>query len=199
METIYARAGKRRQSGKRGVCVQNARMDHGMPAGTLRLFTALWPDDASRAAIERWQGQWEWPRRAGIVEADRLHLTLHFLGDIEASLVPSLTKALRIPFEPFQLELGHAAVWPNGVAVLEPHSKPAQLLALHERIAVALAALSIPLDARPYRPHITLARRAFGARPPPQSPGLQWRAESGFVLVRSMPAGAGYVVMERFG
>jgi 2'-5' RNA ligase len=166
---------------------------------TLRLFTGLWPDNALRAAIAQWQGQWQWPQRASIVKADRLHLTLHFLGDIDASTLPALTKALRVRFEPFELEFGRAGVWPNGVAVLEPHSKPLQLLALHERIGAALRALKIPLDTRPYRPHITLARRAFSARAPQQGPGLQWRAESGFVLVRSMPGGAGYQVIERFG
>jgi RNA 2',3'-cyclic 3'-phosphodiesterase len=198
MWLIYAWPGDRRQSGKRAPVCKMPRCVVGMPTETLRLFTGLWPEGPLRAAIARWQGQWEWPQRASIVKADRLHLTLHFLGDIDASMLPALVKMLRVPFEPFQLEFGHAGVWPNGVAVLEPHSKPPQLLELHERVGAALATLDIPLDTRPYRPHITLARRAFGARAPQQGPGLHWRAESGFVIVRSMPGGAGYQVIERF-
>jgi len=164
----------------------------------LRLFTALWPDARTRAGIARWQHTWDWPRRAAPVKADRLHITLHFLGDVAAHRLPGLVRVLRVPFEPFALDLGHGEIWPNGIAVLHPDAVPAALQTLHAAVGSALARLALPLDSRPYRPHVTLARRAHGAKAPAQGPGLHWRIDDGFVLVRSLPGGAGYEVIERF-
>jgi RNA 2',3'-cyclic 3'-phosphodiesterase len=164
----------------------------------LRLFVALWPDDAQRCAIARWQRQWDWPQQAALVKSDRLHVTLHFLGDIAAIRLPELKRALKLPFEPFELTLGTVAVWSNGVAVLRPDVLPPQLASLHAALAAALEKLAIPLDERPYRPHVTLARRAFGATPPAQPLQLRWQVDQGYVLVRSLPGGVGYELLERF-
>ena len=165
---------------------------------TQRLFTALWPAPSLRAALAQWQGTWDWPRQAARVEADRLHATLHFLGDVPARRVPELTGALAVPFEPFELELGVAGVWPNGVAVVEPLATPPALAGLHARLGDVLRRLELPVDTRPYRPHVTLARRAHAAKPPLEGPALRWRVDDGYVLVRSLPGGAGYEVIGRF-
>ena len=166
---------------------------------TQRLFTALWPGPSLRAAIAEWQRTWDWPRQAARVKADRLHATLHFLGDVPTRRVPELTLALAVPFESFELELGLAGVWPNGVAVVEPLAIPPELLELHARVGAVLSRLELPVDTRAYRPHVTLARRAHGAKPPPGSPALRWRVDGGYVLVRSLPGGAGYEVIGRYG
>lgn len=163
----------------------------------MRLFVALWPDPATRAGIARWQQAWQWPLQAAPVKAERLHLTLHFLGDVPGHLLPDIAEGLRRPYEPFTLELGHGEVWPNGVAVLEPAHIPPQLERLHAALREDLIALGLAVDSRPFRPHITLSRRARGARPPAQNPRLHWRADDGYVLVRSLPGGAGYQVLER--
>jgi len=55
------------------------------------------------------------------------------------------------------------------------------------------------VDERPYRPHVTLARRARGAPPPPTGADLRWRVAGGYVLARSLPGGAGYEILHRFG
>lgn len=162
-----------------------------------RLFTALWPTTAVRAAIVQWQDAWTWPRQAALVKPDKLHLTLHFLGDVPADRVADLRGALRLPFEPFSLDWGEAGVWPNGVAVLQPLATPPALLRLHAALGERIAQLSLPLDERPYRPHVTLARRAHAAKPPPRGAALRWPVEDGYVLVRSAPGGA-YEVIERY-
>lgn len=167
-------------------------------ASLWRLFIAVWPDAAARDAIAGWRQAWMWPPGAALVPPERLHLTLHFLGDVAPSQLPALSAALRVPFEPFELEFGTVQVWPGGIAVLRPHRTPAALLALHARLAGALAALHRPVESRPYQAHVTLARRAAGARPPPGEPEFRWRADAGFVLVRSLPNGGGYEVLERF-
>ena len=164
-----------------------------------RLFFALWPDESTRAAIARWQQEWDWPSRAGPAKPERLHLTLHFLGDVEVTHLPGLVQAMQaVPFAPFDLQLGKGEVWPNGVAVLVPTTVPHELGELHAAMSEQLRALSLPVEERPYRPHVTLARRAFGAVPA-SNPPLRWRANDGFVLVRSLPGGAGYQILNRFG
>ena len=166
---------------------------------TLRLFLALWPDPATRDAIASWQRTWTWPERAAPVAPGRLHLTLHFLGPVPAQELSALVAVLKgVPGEGFTLTLGVPEVWSNGVAVLRPESAPAGLLRLHRNLAQCVAAFGLPLDPRPYRPHVTLARRAIGAQPP-AAPCLQWEIARAYVLARSLPGGAGYQVLERFG
>jgi 2'-5' RNA ligase len=165
----------------------------------LRLFVALWPDPATREAVAVWQRAWKWPDRAVPEKPERLHLTLHFLGNVPAQRLAALVDGLRVPCEPFSLELGRGEVWPKGVAVLRPDTAAGPLLALHAALSQRVTDFGLPVDSRPFKPHITLARRAAGAHPPPQGPRLQWRADQGYVLVRSLPGGAGYEVLERFG
>lgn len=164
----------------------------------VRLFLALWPGEDLRQAVAAWQRSWTWPPHAALVKTERLHLTLHFLGDVAQGRLPALAGGLKAPWEPFELTLGRGEVWPNGVAVLGPDFAPPPLLALHAALQRQLVALGVPVDERRYRPHITLARRAHGAAPPAQPPLVRWRVDSGYVLVRSLPGGAGYEVVERF-
>lgn len=168
------------------------------PSSTRRLFTALWPRESVRDALARWQDDWRWPPSAAVVARERLHITLHFLGSVPVARMDELRAALQLPSTPFQLEFGRAEVWHGGIAVLHPHQVPDALADLQARIGIALKALNIPTEVRPYRPHVTLARRAAGAQPPRQDPRLRWDADEGFVLVESLPGGRGYKVLDRF-
>jgi 2'-5' RNA ligase len=163
----------------------------------MRLFTALWPDPVVRAAIAQHQQAWAWPPHAAVVKPERLHLTLHFLGDVPAQCLSGLAEGLHASFEPFTLEFGDSEVWPNGVAVLQPDRVPDALAMLHAAVGQAVAGLGVAVEARPYRPHVTLARRARGARP--AQARLTWRVDDGYVLVQSLPGAGGYTVLKRFG
>jgi RNA 2',3'-cyclic 3'-phosphodiesterase len=168
------------------------------PNKPLRLFLALWPGDDLQSAIASWQRQWAWKAHAALIKTERLHLTLHFLGDVAADRLPRLTRCLRVAWEPFELTLGHGEVWPNGVAALRPDEAPAPLLQLHETLRRELVALDVPVEERAYKPHVTLARRANGSKPPQQRLALRWPIDSGYVLVRSLPGAGGYEILERF-
>lgn len=163
-----------------------------------RLFLAVWPDAAVRDALAAWQRAWTWPPGAALVPSERLHLTLHFLGNVPVDEVPALTAALRVRFEPFELHFGHAELWPGGTAVVRPDATPTALLGLHGRLAAALAGVDRPVEFRRYKAHVTLARRALGATAPAAQPKFSWRADAGFVLVRSLPDRAGYELLARF-
>jgi RNA 2',3'-cyclic 3'-phosphodiesterase len=163
----------------------------------MRLFTALWPDPVMRAAIATHQQAWAWPPRAAVVKPERLYLTLHFLGEVPAQRLSELVEGLHAPFQPFTLELRHSEVWPNGVAVLQPERVPDALALLHAVMGQAVAGLGVAVEARPYRPHVTLARRARGARPAKAQ--LTWQVDAGYALVQSLPGAGGYNVLKRFG
>ncbi len=149
-----------------------------------RLFLALWPDPGLRHGLQERRDAWTWPKSATPVHADKLHVTLHFLGAVPGERVPELLDGVAVPFEPFRLELNRAALWHNGIAVLEPETTPPELTALHARLSSALLALGLPLETRSYRPHVTMARRASGATLPPDAPPILWDAR-GYALVES--------------
>jgi 2'-5' RNA ligase len=160
-----------------------------MDAST-RLFLALWPDPALRAQLRAARDGWTWPRGAAPVHADKLHVTLHFLGSQPRARLPELLDGLAVPFAPFTLQLGRAALWHNGIAVLEPHAEPAALLDLHARLSGALVGLGLVPEARAYRPHVTMARRANGAGMPAGDAAIAW-AVRGYALVESGGCGGG--------
>lgn len=151
---------------------------------TTRLFLALWPDPALRHQLTERRDAWTWPGAASPVHPDKLHVTLHFLGALPSERLPELLEGFAVPFTPFQLVLDRAALWHNGIAVLEPSAPPPELPALHQRLSGALAALGLAPEARAYRPHVTLARRAGGAVAPQAGAPVLWQA-GGYALVES--------------
>ena len=165
---------------------------------TSRLFVALWPDPAIRHALRERRDAWDWPRSASPVHTDKLHMTLHFLGGIPSERVPDLRAGLAVPFSPFSLSIGVPTLWSHGIAVLEPHEEPPGLLALHANLSAALLALGLEPEARSFRPHVTLARRANKAVVPPESPPLRWDITR-YALVESKPDnGGGYTVLQEY-
>ena len=160
-----------------------------------RLFIALWPDPQVRHALRRWRDAWEWPRGATPVKPERLHMTLHFLGSVSNERIAELRGALAVPFEPFELEFGQARLWPHGIAVLEPHAAPGQLLQLHSDLGKALEGLGRTVDERSFKPHVTMARRAVKASVPQSGPPLTW-AVDGYALMESNAGG--YSVLQLY-
>jgi 2'-5' RNA ligase len=151
------------------------------------------------AALLAHADAWSWPASARRTPPERMHLTLHFLGDVDAALLPRLGEALSVPWEGCELVLDRAEVWPGGIAVLEAAEVPAALKQLHAQLAERLLALGLPVETRRYRPHATLARKALGARPPANFTPLRWPAGPAYALVRSLPGGRGYETLQSFG
>jgi 2'-5' RNA ligase len=171
-----------------------------MRSHSLRLFIALWPPDETRAAIAHWQSQWTWPDKASVVPAERLHITLHFLGDVAPQQVADLKYVLKSVASPrFQLQFGRADLWQHGIAVLRPDQLPTPLRGLQARVGLALTKIGLPVETRLWRPHVTLARRAADAKAPAQAPDFTWQGDGGFALVQTLGGGRGYETLERFG
>src|SRR5688572_4357046 len=105
-----------------------------------RLFIALWPSEAVRAALAAAQQRWVWPAAAAVVRPDKLHATLHFLGDVAVDRIDALAAAIDVAAPPFELRPKAQTVWRGGIAVLETDAPPA-LLALHATLGDVLAGL----------------------------------------------------------
>jgi 2'-5' RNA ligase len=160
-----------------------------------RLFVALWPDPAVRRSLRERRDLWQWPRGSTPVRTERLHVTLHFLGSVSVARIPDLRAALEVPFEPFALEFGEPKLWPHGIAVLEPAAIPPELMLLHARLGAALESLGMQLEARAYKPHVTLARRAMKATVPAAVAPVRWEV-GGYALMES--TSDGYAVLQDF-
>jgi 2'-5' RNA ligase len=167
-------------------------------AETARLFIALWPAPGLASALHAQCGVCATDLRARVVTPQRVHLTLHFLGPVPRQRLPALACALQVPFAPFELRFSHCEAWPHGLRVAVPDTAVPPLIRLHAALGQALQGLGLPVEERPFRPHLTLARRATAPLPVQQGPPLRWPV-SGYVLVESQAArGGAYQVVQAY-
>lgn len=165
-----------------------------MEGGVLRLFFALPLPADLRESLDCWQrGQAEvegWTRPEG------LHLTLAFLGERSAEAVSTLLTIagpIADRHRSFRLCTAGLGGFPTAgtarVLWLGLESSPA-LEALAADLRGTLAAAGEAFDAKPFRPHLTLARwrrarTVAGFAPPPPIPFTVGR----LVLFESRPRG----------
>ena len=102
---------------------------------------------------------------------EQLHLTLRFLGQTRGDRIDEIAGALRealarVPS--FLMDLDGGGAFPSSararVVWLGVRGTP-ELRRLHRAVELALAAVGISADHRPFRPHVTLGRVRRG--PPP--------------------------------
>jgi 2'-5' RNA ligase len=157
--------------------MQHVNMNFHTPSAkrTQRLFLALWPDDDVPQQLIAHSRLWTWPAGCTHYLPADWHLTLHFLGPVKPDRVADIVALVAVPFEPFILTLDQPTCWPHGLAVLCMSQVPSALQALHERLGAALRRLDLPVEARPYQPHVTLVRRATGAITPVRPTPVVWR------------------------
>lgn len=123
-----------------------------------RLFVALTLPESLAERLTWLQGgipgaRWE--------SADKLHMTLQFLGAVEHG-VKNVGRALeQVRMEPFHLQLAGVGHFPPRG---EPRSiwvgvrDPKRVTELHARVTRVLESVGVDLDRRRFAPHVTLAR-----------------------------------------
>jgi 2'-5' RNA ligase len=178
-----------------------------------RVFLALWPTDEVRKRLAEEGNRLHGLLSGRVSRPDTLHLTLVFIGDLKRTRLPELCEQLRaVSSSNFQLELDLADCWRhNRIAYLMPSKPPSVLFELVTVLENTLDTLAIPFDRRPYKPHVTLLRKADCQKGNPASGRVstspEWRdlaamtwAAKDFVLVESVPAinGAHYQILEQF-
>jgi len=170
-------------------------------AARVRVFFALWPDAATTHALTD-LGRRCTPPAARRMRRDTLHLTLAFVGDIEARRLPRLAAigdAMRWPS--FVLTLDQIDYWShNRIVWAGCRQPPPALTQLATDLGAALAAADFTLPDRAFTPHLTLARKVVDPhwQAPPFSP-IEWPV-SGARLVMSErdDAGARYRPLARW-
>jgi 2'-5' RNA ligase len=171
-------------------------------ARPLRLFFALWPDGAARAALERWTAAIHRVGGGRATRGDSIHMTLAFLGATEAARLEEVKAAAAgVQVRPFDLVIDEAGFWKHKhLAWAGASESPEALATLVADLRAALAAARLAFDPKPFVPHVTLVRRARPGFVMPRLEPIPWQVD-GFVLVRSVmrPDGSDYLVESRWG
>ncbi|MGH4024572.1 MAG: RNA 2',3'-cyclic phosphodiesterase [Pseudonocardiaceae bacterium] len=167
----------------------------------MRLFVALSPpaeavDDlrAGTAALREMAPQLRW------TPPEQWHLTLAFLGEVEEPVLGALTNRLtraakRHP--PLALSLGGGGRFGQRVLWTRVHGDRHGLRRLADSAQAAARRSGVPMEQRPYRPHLTLARAGNGADLRPlverlsDFEGLGWVADRLHLVRSSLGAGPG--------
>lgn len=168
--------------------------------GGHRLFFAAWPGPQVRSRIDA--AAQALARDAGLrgrrVRAERLHLTLHFLGAVpDGGLAAALAAAAAVEAPRFELVLDRAGGFERArVAWLGCTSVPLSLLDLHGRLRDALLERGLPVESRAYAPHVTVQRDVRMRVPEVAVEPVAWAVDA-FALIDSRPD-RGYVEVGRW-
>ena len=137
-----------------------------MSARPVRCFVAVLLPDRVRAGLAAVSAELR-GRAPGLVwvQADNLHLTLRFLGEVEPATLERVREAVTVAaaaVAPFTVTLGGLGGFPPGRAPRVVWAGvvvgDAGLGALHAGLDAALLARGIPGESRAFHPHVTLAR-----------------------------------------
>lgn len=168
---------------------------------TLRLFFALWPDEAVREALAAWQPPLRERCGGRPMRADTLHCTLAFLGEVAAHRLEALQLAAQeVAATPFELDFDVARYWGhNHIAYAAPSQSPDALNELAADLHQRLRKHRFRFEEHTFKPHVTLLRHAkWSDQPLPGMPRVHWNVQD-FVLASSLSdeQGARYEVLAR--
>ena len=132
----------------------------------MRLFFALWPPPAAARALADWANAVARGTGGKAVTAERIHLTLAFLG--EADPEKAVVGARQVQGEAFDLPIEVSQYWRhNQIVWAGPGRTPDALDRLVKALQLELYRAGFSLERRPFATHVTLLRKA---RTPPTLP-----------------------------
>jgi 2'-5' RNA ligase len=166
-----------------------------------RLFFALQPDEIIQSELNHIIQQLD-DRELKVIKQTNLHMTLEFVGEISEKEQHALTTAVdKLQAKQFNLRLTHMGWWQKpAILWLAPDETPPLLNALVNSLKACINQLGLKVDDRPYRPHVTLARKVKQAKAVShQKFDIEWPV-SRFVLMRSesTPTGVEYRVLREW-
>lgn len=137
----------------------------------MRLFLAVELDEAVRRAaadtartLEAALGRQGIRRGIGWVAPANLHVTLHFLGEVDEPTARAVADRMSPPLAtpPFDLALGRVGTFPPAgpprVIWLGVAEGARELAAVHAEVGRRLEETGVPLERRPFGAHLTLGR-----------------------------------------
>lgn len=156
-----------------------------------RLFFALWPDEATRAACAQAARDLKTRMQPDgyLLKPERYHITLPYLGDYVSpeQEAAALKVAQLVSLPPFNLTLDQANSFRNREVpwYLAPLEVPAELTLLHDHLRDALKGAGVVVERMRFVPHLTVVRNATVQLPPTRIKPVEWQVRE-FVLVRSV-------------
>lgn len=181
-----------------------------MTSGQHRVFFALWPDAEIATRLDDIGGLAHSVAGGRRMRRDTLHLTLAFIGAVDAAQVLELQRlaeatALAMAEQgarpAFDLILDQLACWRhNHIVWLGARRVPDELALLADNLTRRVRAAGYQLDVRPFAAHITLLRNAQCEANLPEIAPLIWHNQ-GFALMESHldAGGARYRILSRHG
>ena len=152
-----------------------------------RWFFALWPNPAAAKVLAA-QARPLIPPGARAAHPLDLHLTLRFLGELSPdALGAAQWVGEGVKAAPLRLSVDRTGCFPRAAVLwCGPTQAPLALLELVTQLEQGLAAQGFVPEARPYRPHLTLARQFHGRAPLDWGPAVTWEARE-LVLAHGCP------------
>jgi len=145
-----------------------------MSADARRLFFALWPTPEIQERMA--EAARSHSIRGRLMRTERLHMTLLFLGDVDAGGQRAVTARIDgIEIPAFHLRLARLGHFRGpGVAWMAPVDEPAALLDLVGVLRDAAESAGLERETRRFKPHVTLARRAQPPRRQRLDEVIEW-------------------------
>jgi len=155
-----------------------------------RLFFALWPDEETRQKVDQLNQQIK-GKQLKKCSSDNLHMTLVFLGNTSKETELAIKRSVKqIVTTSFEVIFDQVSFWKKPhVLCLTGSYQPALLLDLVNALKQMAVDCGINVESRPYKAHITLARKAQEEAVIQIAP-VRWRALS-FALVESVSTNIG--------
>ncbi|MBL1141839.1 MAG: RNA 2',3'-cyclic phosphodiesterase [Proteobacteria bacterium] len=156
-----------------------------------RLFFALWPNDEVRKELRKVSNLYK-DENIRLTKNSNLHITLEFLGEVsEQDQAELIQQTNNIISKPFSFELTSIGYWPKpGILWIAPEIIPDELLNLVKQIQTMVKQQGLRIDERPYKPHVTIARKVKWHTVTKKSIHLPWIVSS-FALIVSKPGNSG--------
>ena len=159
-----------------------------------RLFFAVLPDAGARVAVDALACAVAQATGGRAPPASNLHLTLAFLGAVpavhDATLAAIGAHCARLA-SPFAFALDRVGHFRGArVAYAAPPAVPHALARIVRCLQAELRGAGLPVEDRPFAPHVTLARRAARAPGPGPIAPIAWHVDA-LVLMISEPAPGG--------
>jgi 2'-5' RNA ligase len=134
---------------------------------TIRSFIAIELPEAVKTGLQQLQTELTLPQYSFVkcVSPEGIHLTLKFLGNVSAQKVTEITKVMEQASQgvsPFQLQITEVGAFPNmrrpRVVWVGIKGDVDKLVDWQQRLDGGLVPLGFAKEARPFTPHLTLAR-----------------------------------------
>lgn len=151
-----------------------------------RIFFALVPPPEVQQALGELARETARRAHGRPVTAEDMHITLAFIGAWPVARFPTLfDAAANAHGEPMPVVLDRLGSFRRaGIAWVGPSLVPDALTRFAASLVDALSAAGAVLDAQPWRPHVTLARRCRGPWPEGTTAPLRFNADR-FALMQS--------------